>query len=496
MKVQSLKIVAILLFLVIGWVFRPFIHPLIMSFVISPLRILQIAIIIWMLWILFSRTLWPKIKVSSQGSVKIDWQDGTYRKVGLIVGVLILISLGLTLESDIRASLTAHQITYEKREQLPEFNPLRLTPKGVAQRYAQDSFQNPQEYLGDSQIVLIHDQLYRVFPRLPDGALLYFFNKLSGFVTVEVSTLDRTVNIEDQTFKYAEGIGIFDNLYYQLPLKRFFVTYSSEPIYLKNDTNNWVTIVPYITYKGFPFTIPTWGGVMEIKPDGTINDYTPEQAQEISYLKNNRIYPKELSEYYAQSFAYKNGILNKWFLHKDETEVVNLPSDEMVLHVPTKEGYKQMIVAEPYGRSYGIYKIFFTDATTGKREIIEYDSQSQLTGPIAAADYVKRNFPTYDWSSFSLVEPRPITINNSLNWMLSIVPNDWAGIASTVFLDTKTNNVQKADDESQIDQIRQGEKNIPNEITPTPGNTQNSQINQKINDIQQQLDELKKLLNQ
>jgi hypothetical protein len=328
---------------------------------------------------------------------------------------------------------------------------------------------------------------------LPDGLILTLIRKLNGFVVVDVDTTERKVAIEDKQFTYAEGIGIFDNLYYRLPLKKYFVNYSQEPIYLKDDQNNWITVVPYITYRGLIFRVPQWGGVMVISPDGTIEDYSPEAAQSLSYLKGNRIYPKEVTEYYAQSFAYRNGLFNKWFLHKDQTEVVHLPSGEVILHVATKEGYKQMVVAEPYGRAYGIYRIFFYDASTGKAEVISYDQNSQLTGPIVATDYIKKEFPTYDWSAFSLAEPRPVTIDGTLHWLLSIVPNDSAGIAGTVLLNAQTNKVVKIETEAQLRALLAGEpiSSIP---PKEPAADTNTQIQRKIEEIEKQLNELKSLV--
>jgi hypothetical protein len=409
------------------------------------------------------------------------------------LAILIVVLFGLFLQSEFRYLITAKEVDYAKRDQLPTVQPVRLTPKQVAKRYADDSFQNPQEHLGDSQIVLIDGKLTRVSPRLPDGGILYLLKKMSGFVTVGVDTLERKVDISNQEFKYSEGVGIFDNLYYQLPLKKYLVDYSKEPIYLKDDLGQWVTVVPYITYHGFPFRIPDWGGVMVIKADGTINDYTPYEAQQISYLKGNRIYPKELVQYYSSSYAYRGGLINKWFIHKNETEIVSLPSDESTIHSATTEGFKQIVVAEPYGRSYGVYRIFIFDVTSGKREVIEYDQNSQLTGPVSAADYIKKSFPTYSWDTFLLVEPRPLAINDQLYWLLSIIPNDSAGIAKTVFLNAKTNVVTGVDTKEEIEKFLLGETVVSGTVSDQPADKQ-AEIKAKIEAIEKEINDLKQLV--
>jgi len=237
---------------------------------------------------------------------------------------------------------------------------------------------------------------------------------------------------------------------------------------------------------------------MEIKSDGTITDYSPEQAQNVSYFKNNRLYPKELVNYYTDSYAYKGGLINKWFLHKNQTETVALPGSEKIFNVSTDQGFKQIVVAEPFGRSYGVYKIFIFDATTGKREIIEYDQNSQLTGPVAAADYIKREFPTYSWDAFSLAEPRPLKINNDLYWLLSIIPNDAAGIAKTVLFDAKTNKVTGFDNIEALNAfIKTGTVSAVVASTPTDSAAivdNSAEIRAKIIEIQNQLNALKELV--
>lgn len=480
----------LLIGLVAIWLVRPWLHPLIMVVVISPLKMLFALLFVVIMWRLV-RQLGP-IKTVRRSPANYTLQAThplSASKTIWILATLFILIFGMSIESQLRLTRTAATISYTERGTLPQFSPLRLTPKFVAERYAHDSFQSPQEHLGDSQIALIDHKLQRVFPRLPDGALLYFIRSLSGFVTVETDTLDRTVTIDDQSFRYSEGVGTFDNLYFRLNLKRFFVTYSSEPTYLKDDTGQWVTVVPFITYKGLLIPVPTWGGVMVVAGSGTITEYTPQQAANIPYLAGNRLYPKELATYYAQSYAYKDGLLNNWFIHKDQSEVVQLPGDETVIHAPTTDGFKQLVVAEPYGRSYGIYKIFLFDATTGNREIVSYDQSTQLTGPVAAADYVKKEFPTYDWNAFILSEPRPLLINNELHWLLSIIPSDAAGIAATVVLNAHTNAVSKVTTAAELDAL------LAHGVTKTTAPVdQKSTILDRITNIQKELDELKTLV--
>ncbi len=487
------SVIGIVVILTLCWLLRPIFQPFLMSLVIHPLQLVLWALLLFGGWQLIGQSGPIRLVKTSATNYRLAGSPLSRRTTGLYSLIFFLVIVGLFLQEEIRMSITSQQMSFAERSELPDVAPVRLIPKNVATRYGQDSFQDPQEYLGDSQIVLMDGKLQRVFPRLPDGNILYFFNKLNGFVTVDVDTLERKVNIEDQVFAVSEGIGIFDNIHFRLPLKRYFVTYSEEPIYLKDESGKWVTVVPYMTYKGFPFTVPVWGGVMIVQPDGSMKDYSPQEAGELSYLRGNRIHPKELATYYASAYAYRGGIINKWFLHKNETQVVNLQGDEEVIHAATDEGFKQIVVAEPYGLSYGIYKIFVIDATTGQREVISFDRKSQLTGPIAAADYIKKEFPTFDWTAFTLAEPRPLIVDEKLYWLLSIIPNDAAGIANTVLLDASTNTVTSIKTEAELQDFLAG-KTISEPVSTPVTSSSSEALKQQIELIKRELEELKNLV--
>ena len=101
----------------------------------------------------------------------------------------------------------------------------------------------------------------------------------------------------------------------------------------------------------------------------------------------------------------------------------------------------QFVAVEPYGESFGVFKIFFVDAVTGKVDIYELDDTKTLTGPNRVISFARSQFPTIDWSTSLIIEPRPYIQNNELYWMLSIVPKDYAGISKTVFVNAATNKV-------------------------------------------------------
>jgi hypothetical protein len=78
--------------------------------------------------------------------------------------------------------------------------------------------------------------------------------------------------------------------------------------------------------------------------------------------------------------------------------------------------------------------------------------------------------------------------------MLSIIPNDSAGIAKTVLFNAKTNKVTAFDETASLEAFIKTGTVVPvPEVKPAIVDT-NTQIKEKINSIQQQLDELKTLV--
>ena len=112
-------------------------------------------------------------------------------------------------------------------------------------------------------------------------------------------------------------------------------------------------------------------------------------------------------------------------------------------------------------------------------------------------DYIKREFPTYSWDAFNLAEPRPLKIGKDLYWLLSIIPNDAAGIAKTVLFDAKTNKVTAFDNSESLTTFIKTGTVVPIEtktVQPTTMIDRNVEIKAKLDAVQKELDALKELV--
>jgi len=465
-KINKFKLIIflIILFLFI-YFFRPWFHNLIVLFYIKPLFSAFIIFLIITL-ILFKH---------KKKSTKI-----------FLILTIILFLLN-PFSSVIEQKYIVTETTYNKIDKLPDTTDIRILPRAVAFRYLEDSLQKSRERVGGINIVNIDENIFWIAPRVPDGLILYFTQKIQGIMTADASKTDRTTKMITQKLNIGEDIGIFDNIYWNLYKKKYFVNLGD--IYYIYKEDKILTVAPIIAYKfKFPVMIPYYYGLFTLNEQGKISYYTPKQVEELEEFKNNRAYPEELARLYVNSYKYHLGISNAWFLHKDQIAISDVygQANQQPFLMPTTQQLKWIIATEPYGESYGVFKIFLVDALTGKIDMLELNEDQTLTGPVRVISYVRKKFPRIDWSTTKIVEPRPFVIKGKLYWMLSLTPNDFAGIAYTVFINSENNEVIAFEND-------QGVYNFIKQGIILETETEQESIDEKIEKIEKLLEEIKEL---
>ncbi|NLM26264.1 MAG: hypothetical protein GX208_09160 [Firmicutes bacterium] len=470
------------------WFFRTWFHGIFVFLYATPVIWYMLLITIILHFALFNRS--PELKkIGSNAAITVSF----FVFVFLLAGGLILahIARGLTI---------AETVEYQTRESLPEStDSIRLMPYEVAKRYAKDSLQSSQFKLGTENIAIIDGKIQWVFPLTPDSFILTFNQKNQGIIAVDATTQAKNSKQIRQNLTIGEGMQIVDNLYWNLYRKNYFVT-TDDPMYIPYN-NDLYTIVGAIGYRfhfrwGIPFTVPYFKGVFIVDSAGNIEFVTPEKALEHPVLTGNRIFPENLTRTYVDAYQYHLGVLNKFFIHKDQIQIqdaagANSSINRQPYLMNTKEGLKWFISTEPYGASHGIFKVFIVDARTGQIEIYQLPPEETLTGPVRAVDYIRRNNPSVDWSMFHSVEPLPFIRNQKLYWKLTIIPSDAAGIAFQSFIDAETNDVYQFNNQSAIINFLTGNTIDQELITDQKGTKQDL-----ITEIKQKLKELESLLEQ
>jgi len=372
---------------------------------------------------------------------------------------------------------------YKKTEGLPQIEKMRLLPLSVAKRYADDSFQESREKLSNYTIVNKSGELVWQAPRVPDGFFIYFSNKMGGVVEVSSENSKKQIHKETFSMEISEGVAIEDNIRFYL-YKRDYWIYIPDAIYYLNDVEKeqWVAVVPFIEYRfSFPVRYPAFGGVYLVYDDGTIVKLNPKDCDKSELLQGNVFYPEWLHRKEVEAYAYHKGINNKLFQHEDQIEVADVlesgnPQPYLLM---SENGPTWFTAAEPYGKAFGILKVFTRSASKSKEpiNILEYSEDSILTGPRRTVGYVRssRNVTVPDWRSYATIETRPAPINNVLYWQLSIVPysetgsgseatvdkdKSFTGVYATVFIDSRTNEVFAFKDDENVIKFTEGKWDV------------------------------------
>lgn len=454
-RINTLGLLPLLILFGLIWYFRPWFHAIFMTFYTNPITIQ--AIVIWfVLHKLFLRTK-KRQHVAIEGKSSYDLAPVT--RLLTSVTILMILIFGSSAFAALMPQLhLVNELEYKKVDKMVETKEnIRLMPFEVAYRYSRDSLQLSQYKLGTENIALVNDSMAWTFPLTPDGTIIKFTLKNKGMVYVDATTQGRNSQMVQKELQIGEGMYITDNLWWNLYKKKYRVDLD-QPYYLvhNGDVYTAVSVISYSfrNYFGLLYTVPRFEGVFLIDSGGNIDFLTPDQARNNLVLLDNRIFPENLARYYADVYKYHKGVINRFVIHEDQIDIRDVPTfvkaNKQPYLMATEDGLKWFISAEPHGASRGIFKIFLIDARTGNIELFELPIEETLTGPVKATDFVRRNDPLVDWTNFKIVEPLPFITDDILYWKVVVIPNDAAGIAYQAFVNSKTNDVVRADTNEDI----------------------------------------------
>lgn len=368
--------------------------------------------------------------------------------VGIIIiniGIIFTIQSSLYPKCHIAATLDIEYIDY-----LPSMNSsfVRITPLKVATRYALDACKYPQHTPAEPPDVIIYNSTpYWSFLLVPDGLINVYKIKPKGGIFVDMTTSAKVTEVIEQEFKFAPGLKIEDDVFWQIYKKKYFI--ETEKAKVIPYEGKLYLAIPYIIYEKhfhFPiwYKVPKWGGVFLVNQDGKIDDLSPEEALNHPVLEGQAIFPEKLARYYIDALrywkakiSYWQGIWNVFIYHENEIEITDVSEqgNKQPFLLKTEEGLKWVISVEPYGRAYGMYRVYFIDARTGHIQCKNYTGKDEI-GPVRACDYVRKAHPEVDWTKFQPIEPLPVTLKgNNIFWEVRVVPTDGTGIAYTAFVD-------------------------------------------------------------
>ncbi|MBC5792669.1 MAG: hypothetical protein H8Z69_01390 [Nanohaloarchaea archaeon] len=467
--------------------FRPWLHGMLIGIYSNP-YLLQVAGLTVLGVAIAGKTLAEKLQ-ALDSEEQFDAGRANVWLLGISVLLVPLLVFGMPLSNAFEMEELAGEVqdNANKLQSLPDIDPQRprVLPKSVAEEYASNSLQTPRYTLGDADISISDNGTpYWSMPKKPDGLYNYFALEQKGATFVDMTTQNKRISYTEDEMEAGLGMGVTDNVMWRLKKEKYWVKYE-DPINIEHDGKTYIA-VPYKDYE-FHFdspifyTTPDWSGVALVNPEGNIDFLEPEEARQNEVLQDQRLYPYDLAKKKVSSLAYKNGIINAWFTHRDQLEVAGVPGvgNDQPFTILTQEGVKLFVAAEPYGNAQGLFQIWTIDADTGDYSVLKLNRSEALLGANKATNYVRKANSKVNWADissssenvqtgFKPSEPIPVVVNDQLYWQVRVVPLDSAGIAFTSFVNAQSGDVINAETDQQIIDFLQNEE-VENG-TPTEGN--------------------------
>lgn len=468
----AIRLVAAPVVLGVLWLTRPVFHGLVMFLLVNPLVWLPplAVLVIGTLAITLAgpregrrRTLSRLARHPLQSLQSRVWRR-PLRVVMALAGVLFL--LGVFLNGPLVARSIYANTAYRQIPGLPTAGTVRLVPREVAVQLASSGFNSPTERLTDFRIVRTPRGLAWTALRTPHGLVRTFTKKSAGLVGLEASTTERRVFSADARLEVAPGLRIRDNLRWRLLKERYLIKLG-EPSAIQDARGRPLILVPYLSYEGLLVRRPVLGGAFVVHPDGQIEDLSPGEARRRPEIAGSgRLFPDELARRIQDAYAYKRGILNRFFLHEEQTQITDTESNPQPYLIDFgRRGSKWVTVAEPYGRAFATNAIFLTDSVTGSTEIWRVPGNQSLNGNRRAIETVRSvsipgivfsddavgaredvagdaaGGPQAGGGRFRVVEPRPVFAGGRLVYLVSIIPESANSVSKSVIVDAARNKV-------------------------------------------------------
>ncbi len=359
-----------------------------------------------------------------------------------LVSFFLAFTVALIIQGPLNNNALYSASTFTEQSELPEISSARIMPYRVAEQISSSGFDSSTDRLAQTHMVVDADgDLNWTFGQVPNGFFRYWTKKTQGIASQSASQTSRDLNLDSVEFKYSPNTGLTDSIYWQLYRRDYFSSIP-EVVFMLNDQDEPVIVAPFIKYKGFWTKVPYLAGVYVVSADGQIEELSPEQAADTPYLaRSGQIIPSSLAREIQESYKYKNGIWNRFFVHEDQIEVSDTEDNGQPYLTAVADGAPQWIsTAEPYGKSYATKAILITDSVTAETKVWEPAEDASLSGNARALEVVRGlAIPGVLFNRFKAIEPRPIIHQGRLQFLISVVPDSFNTVTKSVIVDAASN---------------------------------------------------------
>jgi hypothetical protein len=295
----------------------------------------------------------------------------------------------------------------------------------------------------------------------PRGIFNEYFGDIEGTIGLSSTKSSIQMNTLDNVFDYGSSLKWFNSIDYKI--KRMMSLYD---LFDKDIDDNVRTvrisedeiarIVPIINYEGI-LGIPKFGGVYVIHEDNgnkyrdisildtelgflyrklidsissrtaVIEHLSVDEIKDIAYLNNQNLIPEEITNFYVESWPFKNGLYNYFIDKKDLTKVTKIPEETnqqpSILHFNDIDGFSglfQMFILEPMGKNSGVSNILLFDSKGYDEDITAYEfdfnkHDIQIIGPSRIAETIKDSDKYVKWDKFIIAESKLIFVEDKIS---------------------------------------------------------------------------------
>lgn len=361
---------------------------------------------------------------------------------------------------------------FEQRAELNDTgtNHTRVLSQNVANRYAESANQLPKYQTGESDIAYQNGSYTWSYPVTPDRFFVSWQGNQWGAYYVDMEQTSRSVETSQTTIRNGRGQLFVDSFGYQTTWDRMDVSHRDDTSFVFEDDGETHVARSYVTHDWhwrwapipMPYAVPEYGGTQVMNPDGTIEDYSPQEVADSELLESQNTYPYQLARFRMNSMQLRNGLLNRMFIGEGVPQIADtsgFSDNQQPFTVPTdgSDGTPSLdyfIAATPTGSGDGIYQIYRIDGQTGDISYVEFNDTR--AGPAKAAGYTRSQNREPNWAanneggSTQITEPIPVILDADLYWHMRVTPTDGSRISYTTFVSADSGNVYRADTTAEI----------------------------------------------
>ncbi len=420
------------------WFIRPWLHGIVYWVYTTPLLWIGIPLCLG-----FGVTIRAKVGSGSTSSITVI----------CIIGLFALSTVSGTFAANTLGQAT--MADSQSIDQLHNTEPTqpRILPESVADRYASNTLDFPKYQTSDGDITIHNGTPHWSYALSPDGTWNQLTRQQHGTVMIDMSSQNAAVSTTTGDLKKGIGTAFYNNYRWQLLKHEQYLADYADPFMVLHEDNQYIAVPytkPQFHWTPLPHTTPKWSGVMLVDETGETTDLSPEEARNHPALKDQKLYPFELTRERVTATKYRNGILNTYTSHDEEIELAPVPGDgnDQPFLMSTTDGPTYAVAAEPYGDAQGLTEIWLVDARTGQYH--RYTPNGSMFGPRKATDYVRQAARTTDWDRFTPSEPLPVVIDEQLYWQVRVVPTDNSGLSYIAFVNAQTSDVQEVESTAAV----------------------------------------------